>query len=237
MTTPEQQAMLDACAVNLRVAAAQVSRRYQAYITYADMYQDGITWVLSHPGTVTARLEDGRRGSTRLTGQIAKHIDGIARREKAHACGYEPEDEAFYTAAMVEALLPAVWDTGYMDVPPPADGSEYQKQRSDPSTGGSWLAMTCDVRAAWDKTRMNDQWRDALTLRFRDGMRNYQVAERMGVADSTAQAYVGRGVRSLINALGGPAPSRCEPDCECMGGRAAQSNAQAVAETARGWDQ
>jgi len=40
MATTEQQNILDASAVNIRVAAAQVSRRYQRFTSYADLYQE-----------------------------------------------------------------------------------------------------------------------------------------------------------------------------------------------------
>jgi len=237
MITPEAQAMLDAAGANIRVAASQVSRRYREYVTFEDLYQEAISWVLAHPGTVQARLDDGRRGSTRLTGQIAGFIVGLARKEKAQAIGYNPDDEAFYTRGMVEALLPAVWDDNYMESPPSQDGGEYQKQKSDPSTSGTWLAMACDVRKAWGVSGMNELWRDALTLKFRDGYRVYQVASDMHIADSTAATYLSKGVRSLINQLGGSATQHCEKDCECtLGNRTVISNSSAAAQTSRTWD-
>ena len=236
MTTSDQQSLLDQSAVNVRVASAQVSRRYQTFTTYHDLYQEACMWVWLHPGAVTERLEDGRRGSTRLTGQIAKHLDGIARREKAARIGYNVADEAFYNVATVEAALPSVWDVRLMERPPAVDMGDFQKQKSDPSTSGTWLAVCVDVRSAWYKSSMNDDWKEALTFKHRDGYRNFQVAELMGVVDSTVHAYVLKGTRSLINALGGSPPSKCANDCECVGTRKVLSNSQAVALTAKGYD-
>jgi len=232
----EQQALLDQCAVNVRVAAAQVSRRYQQFTSYADLYQEACLWVWFHPGAVTERLEDGRRGSTRLTGQIAKHLDGIARREKAQTIGYNIADEAFYNVATIEAALPSVWDVRLMERPPAVDLGDFQKQKSDPSTSGTWLAVCVDVRSAWFKSTMNQNWKDALELKHKWGLRNYQVAEQMCVVDSTVHAYVAKGTRSLINALGGSPPSKCGNDCECAGQRKILSNSQAAALTARGYE-
>ena len=236
MTTTEQQTILDQSATNIRVAAAQVSRRYQRFTTYADLYQEACLWVVLHPGAVTERLEDGRRGSTRLTGQIAKHLDGIARAEKAATVGYALADEAFYNVATIEAALPSVWDVRLMERPPTTDLGDFQKQKSDPSTAGTWLAVCVDVRGAWTKTTMNALWVEALTFKHRDGLRNFQVADLMGVADSTVHAYVAKGTRSLINALGGSPPSKCGDDCECVGVRKIMSNSQADALTNRSYE-
>ena len=236
MTTVEQQSLLDQSATNIRVSAAQVSRRYQQFTTYTDLYQEACLWVVLHPGAVTERLEDGRRGSTRLTGQIAKHLDGIARAEKAQTIGYNVADEAFYNTATIEAALPSVWDVRLMERPPAVDMGDFQKQKSDPSTAGTWLAVCVDVRSAWFKSTMNGLWKEALTHKHRDGLRNFQVAGVMGVVDSTVHAYVTKGVRSLINALGGSPPSKCGLDCECVGQRKILSISQAAALTARGYE-
>jgi len=236
MSTPEQQALLDASAVNIRVSAAQVSRRYQQFTTYTDLYQEACLWVVLHPGAVTERLEDGRRGSTRLTGQIAKYLDGIARAEKAQTIGYNVADEAFYNTATIEAARPSVWDVRLMERPPTVDMGDFQKQKSDPSTSGTWLAVCVDVRSAWFKSTMNGLWKEALELKHRDGLRNFQVAHLMGVVDSTVNAYVKKGNWSLINALGGSPPSKCGLDCECVGQRKILSISQAAALTAKGYE-
>ena len=228
LTFAEQQILLDDSVVNTRVAASQVSKRYRGIVTYSDLYQEAIEWVLKHPGTTRARLDDGRRGSTRLTGQIAKSLDLAGRKAKAFG-KYEVDDEAFYSRGMVEACLPAVWYQHYK-VRPPADDNGYQKQHSDPSEQGGWLAMCVDVVGAWGKTTMIPLWREALTHRYGGGLRIYQVAALMSVADSTATTYLAKGVRALIETLGGPRPG-CERDCECT--RIVKSNDQAETETER----
>ena len=236
MTTPEQELLLDQSAANIRIASAQVSRRYRTYTTYTDLYQEACLWVVLHPGAVTERLEDGRRGSTRLTGQIAKHLDGIARCEKAATIGYNVADEAFYNTATIEAALPSVWDVRLMEHPPSTDTGDFQKQKSDPSKAGTWLAVCVDVRSAWKKTSMNATWCEALEMKHRYGLRNFQVAKLLGVADSTVHAYILKGTRSLINDLGGFPPSKCADDCECVGTRKILSNTQADAQNARNYE-
>lgn len=237
MTSEEMETLLEETEVNVRVAASQVSRRYRGITSYADLAQDGKLWVLQHPGTCETLLEDGRRGSGRLTNRLAKHMDGLARRDKAAGL-YDPADEQFYSRSMVEAALPSVWDETVMQAQPEQEGGARGDSR--PAEGGSWQAMCVDVRRAWGVTKMSDLWREALTFRFREGLRVYQVAAAMGVADSTAHNYITKGIRSLIRELGGEPPGRCPPDCECgngtpVGTRRAISNAQARAETDRNY--
>ena len=98
------------------------------------------------------------------------------------------------------------------------------------------MAVCVDVRGAWFESWMNKTWKEALTFKHRDGLRNFQVADLMGVADSTVHAYVAKGTRSLINALGGSPPSKCGDDCECVGVRKILSNSQAAAMTDKGYD-
>jgi len=214
----------------------EIGRRSAEYTTYTDLYQEACLWVVLHPGAVTERLEDGRRGSTRLTGQIAKHLDGLARIDKAARIGYNVDDEAFYNTATIEAALPSVWDVRLMEQPPANDSGEFQKTKSDPSKAGTWLAVCVDVRSAWKRTGMNTAWRKALALKHGCGLRNFQVASVMGVADSTVHAYILKGTRSLINDLGGFPPSKCAPDCECVGQRKILSNTHAAAITSRSYE-
>jgi DNA-directed RNA polymerase specialized sigma24 family protein len=237
MTPEETQVLLEEAETNVRVAAAQVSKRFHGITTYADLAQEGMVWVLEHPGTVVSRLEDGRRGSSRLTNQIAGHMDRLARKDKASGL-YEPEDEAFYSRTLVEAALPAVWDKRLMAEPP--EHNEGPRAPTDLSKQNSWLATTVDVRVAYNVATMDDNWRTALWLKFGQGMRVYQVAEEMAVAETTANNYINKGIRAIIRELGGTRPGRCPPDCECgngpAGGRKAISNAQARAETDRDYE-
>lgn len=234
MTPEDQNLLIEEAETNIRVAVGQKVRKYGKFFPYADLWQEAVFWILQHPGTVRGRLDDGRRGSTRLTNQIAKHLDGLCRKEKAYGL-YDPSDEEFYTRAMVEAVLPALWDENYALKPPDPD-REFSRQPSDLSESGAWTTMVIDVRSAWKKASLDEKWMTALFLRYGEGLRIYQVAIVMEVADSTAHSYVTRGIRAIIQALGGPAPGRCPPECECqqtIGTRKVQSNAQARVENER----
>lgn len=228
--------LLESTETHIRVAAAQVSRRFKGYISYADLAQEGAIWVLRHPKTVANRLEDGKRGDYRLTAQLARYMEKKARAEKASSLRYDPSDEAFYQRSFVETLLPAVWDDEFL-LKPPDDltSAEPHARKSDPAETSNWMASVLDVRAAWARVQLEENVRLTLAYRYGEGLRISQIAHLLEVADSTVQNYIKKGLDALINQLGGAAPYSCNTDCtdECSGPgrRSAISNAQARAIT------
>jgi hypothetical protein len=225
---------------HIKVAAAQVARRYRGFVTYADLCQEGVVWVLTHPATTQSRLEDGRRGEGRLVGQIARYMEKLARKERAASIGYDQSDEAFYARTLVEAALPAIWDDSLMDHPPVEDmASDGPKRRSDGSETSNWLVTVLDVRRAWQNAEMDLNWRLALSYRYGDGMKLYQIADALEVSDTSASNYIERGLNALIRELGGKPPGQCSPDCECkpVGNRHAISNAEARYRTDNDYDE
>jgi RNA polymerase sigma factor (sigma-70 family) len=212
-----------------------VSRRFRGYTDYADLVQEGLLWVMRHPQTTRNRLDDGRRGEFRLVAQLAKVMEKAARRDRAASLRYKPEDEAFYQRTLVEAALPAVWDDELLTHPPMDDyNAEGSKHRTDQSETSNWLVTVLDVRAAWNAAELDENQRLALTLRYRDGWRLYQIADELEVSDTTVANYIEKGIRALIEELGGKPPAQCGPDCECgqgVGRRKVISNAEARAKT------
>lgn len=238
MNEYEQQALLEEAETAIRIAAAQVARRYRGYLTFGDLIQEANIWVLKHPGTARSRLDDGRRGSRRLVGQIAKHLDRLGRAEKAFSLQYSPDDEVFYSTTMVETMLPAIWDESLLTHPPQTDDGPTVRGNKDLAEQGNWLVSAIDVREAWAKARLDGQVRVALAYRYGYGLRNYQIAELLDVSDTTVAAYLKKGVAAIVDELGGFPGRRCYDDCECgegIGSRRVMSNAEAQARTAENY--
>lgn len=228
--------LLEATEQHVRIAAAQVARRFRGYTTYADLAQEGALWVLRHPKTVANRLEDGKRGDYRLTAQLARYMEKKARAEKAATLRYDPNDEAFYQRAFIETLLPGIWDDSFLMKPPDAViDSEPHARKSDPAESSNWMVSVLDIRDAWKRAKIATDVRLALAYRYGDGMPIRLIAQLLNVGDSTVQTLLNRGINALIKQLGGSAPYGCGPDCpdECSGpgARHAISNAQARAIT------
>lgn len=237
MNQYEMQAILEEAETCIRVAASQVSRRYRGYLSFADLMQEGNIWVLKHPKTVRERLDDGRRGSRRLTGQIAKHLDRLGRHEKAASLQYSPDDEAFYSVAMIEMFLPVIWDESLLTNPPVTE-EVGGKSVADPSAGNNWLVGALDVKKAWQEAPLDANQRVALAYRYGYGLKNYQIAEMLGVSDTSVGTYIKRGINLLIEELGGHPSRQCYDDCECgegVGSRRVMSNAEAQARTAENY--
>ena len=234
MTGDEE--LLEATETHVRIAAAQVARRFRGYTTYADLAQEGSFWVLRHPKTVANRLEDGKRGDYRLTAQLARYMEKKARAEKAATLRYDPADEAFYQRAFVETLLPGIWDDGFLMKPPDAvtDGEPHAR-KADPAETSNWMVSVLDIRDAWKRAHMDTTVRNALAYRYADGLPIRHIAQLLEVGDSTVQGYLNRGINAIIKQLGGSPPYGCGSDCAdgCHGpgARRAISNAQARAIT------
>lgn len=228
--------LLEVTENHVRIAAAQVARRFRGYMTFADLSQEGVIWVLRHPKTVANRLEDGKRGDYRLTAQLARHMEKKARAEKAASLRYDPADEAFYQRSFIETLLPGVWDDDFLLKPPDSVGdTEPHARKADPAESSNWLVSVLDVRDAWKRAHMNENVRLAMAYRYGEGLRIGQIALLLEVADSTVQNYLNKGVNALIRQLGGAAPYSCNGDCpdQCAGpgARRAISNAHSRAIT------
>lgn len=239
MTNDEE--LLESTESHIRIAAAQVARRFRGYMSFADLSQEGVIWVLRHPKTVSNRLEDGKRGDYRLTAQLARYMEKKARAEKAASLRYDPADEAFYQRSFIETLLPGVWDDTYLQKPPDAiTSTEPHARKSDPAETSNWLISVLDIRDAWKRADLSDDVRLTLAYRYGDGLRISQIGQILEVADSTVQNYISKGINGLVKQLGGSAPYSCNGDCpdQCAGpgARRAINNATARAITAEGYE-
>jgi len=78
-------------------------------VEWEDCVQEGWVGYMSRRDDYAERLDtDKGRNYVRLA--VRRHIADFARKEKAERCGYAVEDEQFYTAGKVRALLPLTLD-------------------------------------------------------------------------------------------------------------------------------
>ena len=200
--------------------------RHRHYIQYAEAISIGWVWVGEHPNKVQECLDDGKRGSRRLSWLVSRAVDKAGREERAASLGYRPEDEAFYSKGTLELILPAVFDPHYR--PELGHDKSGVAHRPDPSERGEWETMVVDVRKAWDHAHISEDSEDALRLRFADGLSVDAVAKGLGVHRATAFRRISDGLTAMVNYLGGFSPA-CEAGCECghasLGTRRVASNA------------
>lgn len=147
-----------------------------------------------------------KQGERSVLKFLHKRAEKYAREQKALALGYEPEDEYFYQAALIESLI-AVLSTGDYDLAgqilDPADLGGKRK-KSLPSEGNNIVAMITDVDVALKKLSDRDQ--EVLALKFGSGLSSQEIADQMGVTRQRIDQLLHRGVRKVIEELGGENP-------------------------------
>jgi len=194
--------------------ARQVHRQFRM-VPFDDIFQHGRTWVLSHPQRVTDYLEDedAKRGWRKLSTATTKAMQRMARSEKAFSSGYRPEDEAFYNAALVELVLPAVLNPELADAPPQGEQHEIRGAH-DPAQSDPWPVHLADVGRALRLSELSVRQRGMLALRYGSHRPLAVVAAVYEVGIPEAEAELHDALRRIVARLGGERPAPCPRACE-----------------------
>lgn len=201
------------------IAARPIARRYHMWVEFEDMRQSACEYALrrkdkiieylfeeDEEGNLQRRTEGSvRAGETALITFLRRHCERIARREKALRSGYSTEDEYFYRTTTVESLI-KVWGSGDYDMAGQVlDQSEMGGRRTRlASEGNNLLALIADVDAAMKK--IDERSRSILVDRFVHEMTLQQIADQMGVSPQRVEQLSQRGLRHVVDELGGPNP-------------------------------
>jgi len=195
--------------------ASQVSRivhrKYHTYFDVADVRQELLVWVVRREDKVRAWLdhsqgEDVYKGGMRQLGKtLTRHADKYCRKRKAQQLGYQLDDEAYYSPITLSELLPFVWE----DVVNTTDGSKPKVSGGgNPAEGGNYVIQLFDIRRALAKLDPQDKL--ILQMKFYEQLNYGDIAETLGVSDSTAHRKVDGALRRLNNNLGGQSPFKEE---------------------------
>ena len=196
--------------------ARQVHRSYRM-VPFQDLYECGLIWVQAHPLRVREYLdhEDEKRGWGKLTVAIIRAMSRMARQEKAFSAGYRPEDEAYYNLALVETVLPAVFNPDEAGDAPQGEQHEIRGSH-DPSVQNPWPVHLADVSRAWKRADLSVAQRGMVRLRYGEHKPLAIVAAvyERGIAD--VEHELRDALRRLIDQLGGDKPQPCPHACkEC----------------------
>jgi RNA polymerase sigma factor (sigma-70 family) len=193
------------------IAARPVARRFHPYLEFEDLKQIGIEHALRRQDKVQEYLaredpDERKQGERAFTTFLSRHMERKARAEKAKVCGYRPEDEYFYRPTMVEALI-KVWSSGDYEqagqVFDPADLG-LKRRSKVASEGNDFLAMMADVDAAL--MRLDQRTRDMLEERFAAERTFAAIGETWDISAQRAEQIISRGVRRMVEHLGGRNP-------------------------------
>lgn len=193
------------------VAAAPVHRNFNKFIDFDDLKQSACEFAVKKKHKVVEYLDredrqERKQGEAALIKMLRRHCDRVARKEKAERTGYRPEDEYFYRPAMVENLV-KVWGSGEYEsagqVFDPAEMGQKRK-RKVASEGNDLLAMMADIDAAMRS--LDSRTYGVLYLRLVDEMKLVEIAKEWEISPQRVDQIVQRGIRKIIEFLGGYTP-------------------------------
>lgn len=203
-----------------RRAAMRVARTNKRYVEISDVQSEMYVWVARHPAAVAEWLEQGQHGMNKMNVALYRTGHRYASKERARMTGCQLSDFYWYTPAVLEEILPDVWN--YRDWSP-TTGLEHNRGRTDPAEGGNRQAMMIDV--AWALTTLTAEDQALLRERFADGGTHIDaIAAKMDMTADGARKKIDRVLDKMVERLGGEPPF-------WGGGRRAKSNAQAQSET------
>lgn len=207
LTTEEWQVVREIAAT----ATNSVMLRFNKYVEASDVRQECLLAAASKENKIVGWLrQEGdsevKRGERSLLKYLQKKAEVYARTQKAETLGYQLEDEYFYQGGLIEALI-AVMATGDYELAgqildPAQVGGRRKKTLA--SEGNNIIALVADADAAFQKLTSRDQ--QILMLKFGNGLSSQEIADQMGVTRQRIDQLLRRGVRKMIESLGGANP-------------------------------
>lgn len=171
-------------------AARGVYRRYRAWCEEEDIRQEMWAWALRQPTYVD------NIGVNTLKRRLYGAGEVYARREKATKSGYSPDDEQFYSLAVIRELLPQVVDSEPPTMRGVDDRDSRSARRSASGPGMELETVLADLRKAYSGLGPLDQ---AVLL---------VAAGAQGHPDPPTADEVNVILRRMQRALGGRKPKR-----------------------------
>jgi DNA-directed RNA polymerase specialized sigma24 family protein len=128
--------------------------------------------------------------------------DRYCRKEKAKKLGYSIHDEAFYSTAMIEELLPMAFSSNIITKDP---ATEFVSNGGgDPATAGSFLASMYDIRIALRELTIEIY--EMMRMHYEDGLTLEHIGEYFNVDKSTISRKINTGIKQMSKELGGESP-------------------------------
>lgn len=196
----------------ISIVAVQLHHRHRmsALADSDDIRQELWVWFSKRKDKVmgwvdTSQTEDEQdKGWHSLRKSLYRQGDRYLRSQKARRIGYHVRDEVFYDEAILDELLPHVWDV--IDDIGQAHDDGSPKPPSNPSEGGNRIVSLFDVQVALKKA--DDDDKKLLMLRYRDGIEPSDLAKLYECNRTTIDRRLRKALRRLSTTLGGESPWR-----------------------------
>jgi len=191
-----------------QTSAYIITRNYKGFVEADDVKQELLEWSLKRSDKIQEWLNEDlskqeyRMGIKRLAKTFNRMADRHCRKEKAKKLGYSVHDEAFYSTAMIEELLPMAFSSNIITKDP---ATEYVSNGGgDPATAGSFLASMYDIRIALRNLTIDLY--EILRMRYEDGLKLEDIASYFDVTDSTINRKISTAIKQISKELGGESP-------------------------------
>lgn len=196
----------------IAIVAYQLMRKHKAsaIADHEDVRQELWIWYSKRSDKIMAWIdptqpeEDQNKGWNSFRKSLYRQGDRYLRTQKAQRIGYHVRDEVFYDEAMLDELLPHVWDI--LDDLGQAHDEGSPKPPANPSEGGNRIVSLFDVQVALKHA--DDDDKKLLMLRYRDGIEPSDLAKLYECSRTTIDRRLRKALRRLSNTLGGESPWR-----------------------------
>lgn len=207
-----------------RSVAKRVAKSHRQIIPEDELVSVNYEWIAGNKRDVLDWSADPDMKNLLYTVML-RNCQQYVLNERTRSSG-SVSDQYFYHLAVLETLLPDVWDVESWATGSGSDEQEI-RHKSIPSEGGSRMAMLADMSAAL-RTLSTDEER-ALQLRYRHGLTLQEIADKDQVSPEAVRKRVVKATVKIIDYLGGDAPWD-------LTRRVHRSNAKAQAETRNAYD-
>ena len=206
-------------------AAKRVAVVNKRYVEYGDVLGELYVWVAKNARYVLEWREQGVHGDNKLRKALFRAGHGYASRERARRTGAQMGDFFWYTPAVIEDLLPDVWNYSMWDGSNQIE-ADMPRGKSKPGEGGNRRAMMIDLAYAINTLPVDEQ--RILKDRYcvSPDLSTEVLAHRYNLTADGFRKRVDRIIGKLVDRLGGEPPF-------WPNSRRAQSNASAQAKTRR----
>jgi len=191
-----------------QTSAYIITRNYKGFAEADDVKQELLEWSLKRNDKIQEWLspdlskQEYRIGIKRLAKTFNRMADRYCRKEKAKKLGYSVHDEAFYSTAMIEELLPMAFSSNIITKDP---ATEYVSNGGgDPATAGSFLASMYDIRIAL--RNLTIEIYEMMRMHYEDGLTLEQIGEYFNIDKSTVSRKINTGIKQMSKELGGESP-------------------------------
>ena len=187
------------------ITVNRLHRRYRRWVEPADLTQHLWEYIWKKRKVFAEYLsredkEEQKQGWAALLLALQRAGDRHCRKEKADKSGYRPEDEAFYTKAMIEDLVSMLYNgagiTNIID--------DRVKVKSAPGSGYSVETSLVDIERALKSLESEDRF--VVVEVYGHSTPEAAVAETLGVSRSTVDRRLAKASKQMIEFLGGPSP-------------------------------